>query len=461
MLRDILLKAASAGLRGKPWFLGLCLLTAGGMLTPAQAENDTAMTETLGPQQTLDIRIGRWDPVNEVFTSWDTIAGSYLISATGTVSLPLIGSVQATGLTPDELGTELSRRIQDRIGLSTDVQAIVTITEFAPIYVLGDVRAPGAYLHVPGMTVLQALSLSGGVNRASSALVRGERNALNAFGNYRVMELDKMRRLARLARLEAEEAGTGIDVPPELASSPLGAELIEQERKIMMSQQSAFASNLAQIEELEALLLERIARLQQQADLRQRQLNLLNEELENASSLVERGLSIATRESNLQRAVADQQVRLLEVETARLSAEQRLSETRRDRLDLTNQRDRERVQGLQDERTAIAELRVKMETEAALFAEAERTGNGLVELSALVSLTLQITRTGPDGPVTFVVGRNDPIAGGDVLEVVLARPGPNDTIPVRRLSPETTETLPPGKLPSATQTQPTTGLPPS
>ncbi|NVO57330.1 polysaccharide biosynthesis/export family protein [Rhodobacteraceae bacterium B1Z28] len=460
MARDILLKTLSA-LRGIPRILGLCLLIAGGNSVSVQAETSTAATETLGPQQTISVQIGRWDSVDEVFVPFNAIAGSYQINANGTVSLPLIGSVQATGRTPDELGTELSQRLQDRMGLRSDVQTIVIILEFAPIYVLGDVKAPGTYPHVPGMTVLQALSLSGGINRASSALVRGERNSVNALGNYRVMELDQIRRLARLARLEAEEEGKDIDVPPELAASPLGAELIEQEREIMVSQQSAFASNLAQIEELEALLLERIARLQQQADLRQRQLSLLNEELENAASLVERGLSTVSRESDLQRAVTDQQVRLLEVETAQLSAEQQLSEARRDRLDLTNQRDRERVQGLQEQRAAIAELGVKMETEAALFAEAERTGNGLVELSALTSLTLQITRTGPDGSITFVVGRNDQITGGDVLEVVLTRPGPNGAIPVRRLSPETVGTVTPDEPSSSTKTQPATGLPPS
>lgn len=420
-----------------------------------------AGAETIGPQQTLEIRIGRWDPVNELFASWDAVGGSYPVSTTGAVTLPLIGSVQAAGMTPDDLGADVSQRIQDRMGLRSDVQTIVTITEFAPIYVLGDVRTPGAYPHVPGMTVLQALSLSGGINTPTSALVRGERNALSALGTYRVMELEKMRRLARLARLEAEESGTEIQAPPELQSSPLGIELLEQERRIMVSQNSAFESSLAQIDELEALLLDRINRLKQQADLRERQLQLLNEELENANSLVERGLSTVVRGSNLQRAVTDQQVRLLEVETARLNAEQRLNETRRDRLDLTNARDRERVQGLQDQRAAIAELGVKMETEAALFSEAARTGNGLAELSDLVSPRLQITRTGPEGTTTFAANRDDKIEGGDVLEVVLSTSAPNDMIPVRRLAPDAFNSTLPFDPPQAIPGEAAGEVPPS
>lgn len=404
--------------------------------TAAQSQDGTepAGAETLAPQQTLEIRIGRWDPIKETYTDWDAVGGAFLISSAGTVTLPLIGNLQTAGMTPDALGAEISQRVQNRMGLRGEVQAIVTITEFAPIYVLGDVSTPGAYPHAPQMTVLQALSLAGGINELNSALVRGERSALNAIGTYRVMELELLRRLATLARLEAEEAGSEMDPPAELLAAPLGAELLDQERRIMESQQSAYASSLAQIDELEALLQERINRLSTQAELRQRQQKLLEEELENASSLVERGLSTVARQSTLQRDVADQEIRLLEVETARLNAEQGLNETRRDRLDLTNARSQERVQGLQDQRAAIGELRIRMETEAALFSEAMRTGNGLVELSALSSPKLQITRTGPDGTTTFAVGRNDRIQGGDVLEVVLETPGPNDSIPVRRLS---------------------------
>lgn len=433
-----------------------------------QAAPGPASAETLAPRQTVDIRIGRWDPVQETYTAWEAVGGAFLITTAGTVTLPLIGNIQASGMTPDALGAEISKRVQDRMGLRGDIQTIVVITDFAPIYVLGDVREPGAYPHAPRMTVLQALSLSGGIDRASPAFMRGERSALGSLGSYRVMELELRRRLATLSRLEAEETGSEMTPPQELLVATLGPELIDQERRVMESQRSAFASNLAQIDELEALLQERIARLNTQAELRQQQVVLLDEELENASSLVERGLSTVARRSNLQREVADQQVRLLEVETARLNAEQQLNETRRDRLDLTNERSRERVQGLQDQRAAIGELRIRMETEAALFAESVRTGNGLVELSALSPPDLQITRTGPEGSVTFPVNRNDLIEGGDVLEVVLDSPDPNDTIPVRRLSAPANGALLPGGLsgflPTTEEKAPAakdSGIPPS
>lgn len=441
--------------------LVLALVLSTQTLAQSQAEPAPAAAETLAPQQTVDIRVGRWDPIQETYVAWEAVGGAFLINTAGTVTLPLIGNLQAAGMTPDDLGANIALRVQERMGLGGEVQAIVTITAFAPIYVMGDVRSPGAYPHAPLMSVLQALSLAGGINRSDPALVRGERNALSSLGSFRVMELELLRRLATLARLEAEESGSQMNPPAELLSATMGPELIDQERRIMEAQQSAFASNLAQIDELETLLEERINRLSMQADLRQRQLLLLKEEMESASSLMERGLSTVARQSSLQRDVTDQEVRLLEVETARLNAEQRLNETRRDRLDLTNERSRERVQGLQDQRAAIGELRIRMETESALFAEAMRTGNGLVELSALSPPSLQITRTGPEGSTTFTVLRNDLIEGGDVLEVMLDSPSPNDTIPVRRLSPTTSGVSGsgglPGFLPSIEETEPAGG----
>lgn len=416
-----------------------------GGVVHAQTADTSSAPETvkLAAQQTIEIKVGRWDPVEELYTAWEQVGGTFLVNTDGSVTLPLVGRLEVSGITTDQLSEQIRQKVQSRLGLRGDIEVVVSISAFAPIYVVGDVRSPGAYPHTPGMTVLQAMSLAGGVNGSNTSLVRGERGALSSLGSYRVLELELLRRLATLARLEAEVDGSEIVIPAELADAPMSEELIDQERQIMDARQSAFQSSLAQLDELEALLEQRINRLDAQAELRQQQLVLLEEELENAASLVERGLSTAARESNLQREVADQEVRLLEVETARLNAEQQLNETSRDKLDLTNERRRDLVQGLQEQHAAIGELRIRMETEASLFAESVQTGNGLVQLSSMAPPTLEITRAGPDGSVTFPVGRVDQIEGGDVLEVVLAAPEPNDSIPVRRLSSGTSRSIRP------------------
>ncbi len=389
-------------------------------LTPGPAATDPAADDLLGPRHIVEIRVGRWDPVDETYLAWDGVSGTFRIGPAGTLMLPLVGRVEAGGLTPETLGEEIERRLADQMGLQSQIDAAVTIAEYPPVYVLGDVRAPGEYAFMPGMNVIQALGLAGGTENPGLAILRGERDALAAQGRFRVQELELGQRLAALARLEAERDGGEIAVPPELENLVGGSALVASERQIKDAREEAFQSSLAQIDDLESLLTERIAGLEQQRVLREGQLALLRQESSNVERLADQGLTTSARQSALQREVADQQVRLLEVETARLNAEQRLNEPRRDRLELTTTRRRELLEGIRDERSAIAELRVRMETEAALVAEANGSGNGVVALMSGARTELRITRTGPDGPSSGLASPTDPLRGGDVLTVRIA-----------------------------------------
>ena len=400
--------------------------TAPAVLAQAGAAGEAAPVlsaeGTLEPGQTVEIRIGRWDPVEEAFVSWDGLGGRFLIGPEGVLTLPVAGAFEVTDLSPGALADKISAQLQGRLGTRGDVQAIVTIAAFAPIYVLGDVRAPGAYTHTPGMTVLQALTLAGGLDTPGAQLLQGGRNALTSIGTYQVLQFDLLRRLATLARLRAELNDTEIDPPQELSGATMGTELIDQEREILQARQTALRSNLSQIDDLETLLERQIAQLDTQVTLREEQLALLEDNLANVQNLLERGLTTADRGDSLQRQVADQRIRLLELETARLNAEQRLNEAGRDRLDLTNERRRELVEGAKDQEAAIRELRIKMETEAALFAESSRTGTRIVNLLDGAEARMEVTRVADGKSTTMPVARSDRIRGGDVLEVILPAP---------------------------------------
>lgn len=423
--------------------LTLVLLAAAQLPAPAAAQLSDA--PRLSRQQTLLIRVGKWDPVEEAYVGWDSLGGDFKIGPDGDVHLPMAGTVEAAGRTPDELAEAISRRLQERTGVRGEIQATVEVAAFQPVYVLGGVRSPGAYPYTPGLMVLQALGLAGGVTPAETAFLRNERSALSSMGSYRVMQLDLLRRLATIARLRAEMEETDIEVPPEIERAPMGEELIRREREIKEARDAGLASSLSQIDELEALLEERIARLTEQIGLRDRQLSLIQNELENASQLVERGLSTASRKSSLERQVADQQVRRLELETAKLNAEQRLNEARRDRADLINNRRRELVEALRSERGQVEELRVRMETEAALYAEAIRSGEGFVRLEGLGAPVLEVTRRSDRETRTFQADRTDELQGGDVLEVLIPELGEPAEVPAGRLGPlEGAEQLIPG-----------------
>lgn len=97
-----------------------------------------------------------------------------MVSLDGTITLPLIGQIKAAELTSEELLQAVRQKISSKVFrrkaddgrdvptmLSPD-EVSVSIAEYRPIYVNGDVSQPGERTYRPGMTVRQAIALAGG-----------------------------------------------------------------------------------------------------------------------------------------------------------------------------------------------------------------------------------------------------------------------------------------------------------
>ena len=63
----------------------------------------------------------------------------------------------------DEVRADLAVSFTTVIGRSANTD--VKISDRSPIYVVGPVKNPGAYKYVPGMIVLHAMALAGGLDR--------------------------------------------------------------------------------------------------------------------------------------------------------------------------------------------------------------------------------------------------------------------------------------------------------
>lgn len=129
--------------------------TSQGAATPGTASSSH------NPTDLADYKIGPQDLLKIDVWKEDQLTRSVPVRPDGKITLPLLNDVQAAGLTP----MELSRFIRD--GLKkylNEPQVTVTVAEINSrrIYVTGEVVRPGAYSLLPDMTVLQALSTSGG-----------------------------------------------------------------------------------------------------------------------------------------------------------------------------------------------------------------------------------------------------------------------------------------------------------
>jgi len=79
----------------------------------------------------------------------------------GKISLPLIGEIQASGMTPLQLQNNITRRLKSFLA-NPEVTVIVTEPRSHHFNIVGGVAKPGAYPLTQSMTVFDAISLAGG-----------------------------------------------------------------------------------------------------------------------------------------------------------------------------------------------------------------------------------------------------------------------------------------------------------
>lgn len=88
------------------------------------------------------------------------LSGTFKISDNGELVMPLVGQVQAQGLSIPQLQKRLVGQLNVKAVKSPDVT--IQIEEYRPFFILGEVKNPGSYPYVPEMTVLTAVAIAGG-----------------------------------------------------------------------------------------------------------------------------------------------------------------------------------------------------------------------------------------------------------------------------------------------------------
>jgi polysaccharide export outer membrane protein len=136
---------------------------------PAKPDSSVAVdpkTYVIGAQDILSIKVWR----EQDFT------GLYTVRPDGKITLPLIGDVQASGLTPERLGDQLKQGLSNYIN-SPDVSVSLQTVNSKKFYITGEVNRPGEYVLAIPTKVFDALSNSGGfrdfANRKKIIIIRG------------------------------------------------------------------------------------------------------------------------------------------------------------------------------------------------------------------------------------------------------------------------------------------------
>ncbi|MES2987778.1 MAG: polysaccharide biosynthesis/export family protein [Pseudomonadota bacterium] len=105
-------------------------------------------------------RLGSGDKVRLTVYNEDTLSGEYEVDGSGNLSIQLIGTISAAGKTLPEVKGVVEARLKD--GYMVNPSIALEVLNYRPFYVLGEVKEPGKYPFVSGMTVLNAIVLAGG-----------------------------------------------------------------------------------------------------------------------------------------------------------------------------------------------------------------------------------------------------------------------------------------------------------
>ena len=158
-----------------------CALVAAGIVVGAVGP--TASMQAQGPTATPsaaaaaskavvtpppDYVIGPDDQLSVVFWRDKDLSGDVIVRPDGKISLPLLNDVQAAGLTPDQLRLEVTEQAKQFVeGPSATV--VVRQINSRKVFVTGEVEKPGPYPLTAPTSVLQLISMAGGLKEYANS----------------------------------------------------------------------------------------------------------------------------------------------------------------------------------------------------------------------------------------------------------------------------------------------------
>ena len=157
--------------------------------TSAQTvDAQTPSPQAFNSQTVNEYRLGSGDTIKITVFGQQDLSIETLLNDSGKVDYPFLGQLQASGLTLAEFQQQI------RLGLKGDYlvnpNVSVSIVEYRPFFIDGEVKKPGGYPFQPGLTVSKAAALAGGYTERASLtkvfIIRSndpEQKSVNVKGN--------------------------------------------------------------------------------------------------------------------------------------------------------------------------------------------------------------------------------------------------------------------------------------
>ena len=120
----------------------------------------------IGPEDVISVNVWR-EPAN---------SGQFTVRPDGRIAIPLVGEIQAAGLTPERLSAAIAEGLQ-KVMTHPEVTVGVERVNSKKYFIQGEINRPGAYSLAVPTSVLEALVNAGGfrdfANKKKISILRG------------------------------------------------------------------------------------------------------------------------------------------------------------------------------------------------------------------------------------------------------------------------------------------------
>lgn len=121
----------------------------------------------LAQKSTLDqYRFGSGDVVKITVYGQDDLSLETRLSDVGVINYPYLGEIKLIGLTIPELESYIYQGLKGDYLVEPSVS--VSITDYRPFFINGEVKKPGGYPYQPGLTIDKAAAIAGGYTERAS-----------------------------------------------------------------------------------------------------------------------------------------------------------------------------------------------------------------------------------------------------------------------------------------------------
>jgi len=107
-----------------------------------------------------DYQLGTGDKLRVTVFGQKDLSGEFVVSDTGEISLSLVGNLNVAGLSIREAEHLVTKALTPDYLVNPKIS--IQVLNYRPFYIIGEVKEPGSYPFVNGMTVTEGVALAGG-----------------------------------------------------------------------------------------------------------------------------------------------------------------------------------------------------------------------------------------------------------------------------------------------------------